>query len=303
MPAGRVENDRLIITDAIYSQIPGYRPLALDLIRPIHSRGSVPLVIWIHGGAWLFGTNKHPAPFLAAARVFDRLVEAGYAVARITYRFSAEACFPAQLHDVKAAVRWLRGHSSALGIDPARFAVWGESAGGHLASLIALTGDSPDPELSGAPASPGVSDAVQTGLIWYGPSDLLSMQSQAHPEATNDHDAPDSPESLLVGAPVQQAPERAGAASPVTYVTPAAPPLRLVHGVEDRVVPSGQSVELHERLLAAGAEAELSLVPGADHCFTGVDLAPLVDDALDFLSRTVGVPSALSSPERQAGEV
>ncbi|GII30118.1 alpha/beta hydrolase [Planotetraspora mira] len=272
--------------DMMVAEIPGHRPLMLDLRLPAGASGPVPLVIWIHGGAWLSGTNKHPAPPLAGARIPDRLLAAGYAVAAVTYRLSAEARFPAQLHDVKAAVRRLRADAPELGLDPSRFAVWGESAGGLLAALIALTGDRAD--LAGEVGVTGVSDAVKSAVVWYGPSNLLTMQAQAHPEAPMDHDAPDSPESLLIGGAVQENPDEARAASPVTYATAQAPAIRLVHGAEDRIVAAGQSVELHERLTGAGAPAELRLVAGADHCFVGVPVGPLVDDALDFFRRTIG---------------
>ncbi|MEV0901505.1 alpha/beta hydrolase [Actinoplanes sp. NPDC049802] len=273
------------VIDAIVAEHPGYRPLTLDLFRPPGTGGPLPLVIWVHGGAWRFGTNKHDGPQLAPARIGDRIVAAGYALARVTYRLSAEATFPAQLYDVKAAVRWLRGNATDLGLDQSRFAVWGESAGGHLAALVALTGD--DPTVGdGSPG--GVSDAVRAGVLWYAPSDLLTMAAQNHPRGLQDHDGPDSPESRLVGGPVQEMPKESAAASPVSYVSPDAPPLLLAHGDQDRVVPVGQSRELHERLTAVGAPAELRIVAGADHCFVGADLVPLVDEGLAFLDRHLG---------------
>ncbi|MEV4282940.1 alpha/beta hydrolase [Actinoplanes xinjiangensis] len=271
--------------DAIVAEHPGYRPLTLDLFRPDRGRPPYPLVIWVHGGAWRFGSNKQDGPQLAPARIGDRILAAGYALARVTYRLSAEATFPAPLHDVKAAVRWLRHHSGELGLDRSRFAVWGESAGGHLAALVALSGD--DPVTAGDDVVPGISDAVRAGVIWYAPSNLLTMAAQNHPEGLQDHDAPDSPESRLVGGPVQELPKESAAASPVNYVSPDAPPLLIVHGDQDRIVPVGQSRELYERLAALGAPVDLRIVPGADHCFVGADLAPLVQEGLDFLDRSL----------------
>ncbi|MBW6433831.1 alpha/beta hydrolase [Actinoplanes hulinensis] len=268
------------VIDAIVAEHPGYRPVTLDLFRPLVD-GPLPLVIWVHGGAWRYGTNKHDGPQLAPARIGDRILAAGYALARVTYRLSAEATFPAPLHDVKAAVRWLSRNAADLGLDRSRFAIWGESAGGHLAALVALTGDDP----TVGDHDPGVSDAVRAGVLWYAPSNLLTMAAQNHPRGLQDHDAPDSPESRLVGGPVQEMPKESAAASPVSYVSPDAPPLLLVHGDQDRVVPVGQSRELHERLTAVGAPAELHIVPGADHCFVGAGLAPLVHEGLTFLDR------------------
>jgi acetyl esterase/lipase len=284
-PAAIRLDDRLCWPDVIVAEPEGYRPLLLDLFRPVAATAAAPVVLWIHGGAWRFGTHKREAPALAPARIGERLLAAGYALARVSYRLSAEATFPAQLHDAKAAIRWLRHHSTELGLDPDRFAVWGESAGGHLAALAALTGDRTD--LAGTGGILGVSDAVQAGIVWYGPSNLLTMAAQNHPQSTLDHDAPDAPESLLVGGPVQQRPAESAAASPVTYASPDAPPLLLVHGDDDRVVPDGQSRELHERLIEVGAQVELEIVPDADHCFVGADLDALVTDGIDFLRRTL----------------
>lgn len=284
VPPAQVRDGVVERLDATVSLVPGYRPLMLDFYRPVDREGQVlPLVIWVHGGAWLFGSPKENPEFLVASRLFQRVLESGYALARVTYRLSAEATFPAQICDVKAAVRWLRQNAAALGVDPRAFAAWGESAGGHLSSMIALTGV-PDCGWEGASEA----DGVQAAVIWYGPSDLASMQSQALPTAFDDHDAPGSPESRLIGAPVNQAADLALQASPISYVTAGAPPMRLIHGLADRVVPSAQSQELFDALTAVGAPVELSLVPDADHCFDGVDLTPIVDDSLEFLAHTIG---------------
>ncbi|GAA4600821.1 acetyl esterase/lipase [Actinoplanes octamycinicus] len=286
-PPPVTEGDRVCRRDATVAEVPGFRPLTLDLFRPVGSEQPHPLIIWIHGGAWLFGSNKADGPQLAPADITSRILAAGFAVARVTYRLSGEARFPAQLHDVKAAVRWLRRYAAELGLDPSRFGVWGESAGGHLAALIALTGDDPDPALAGRNGILGVSDAVQSAVVWYGPSDLLTMAAQSHPEGVQDHDAPDAPESLLVGGPVQTLPTEAAAASPVTYVSAEAPPILLMHGADDRVVPAGQSEELHDRLAALSAPVALRLIPGADHCFTGTDLTPLINESLEHFAKTL----------------
>ena len=283
-PAPVADGDMLCWRDAIVAEIDGFRPLGLDLFRPAAAPIPVPVLIWIHGGAWLMGTNKREAPPLVHGHIGRRILEAGYALARVTYRLSGEAPFPAQIHDVKAAVRWLRYHADDLGLDPDRFAVWGESAGGHLAAMTALTGDT---ALAGDSGILGVSDTVQAAVVWYGPSDLLTMAAQNHPQGLQDHDAPNAPESLLVGGPVQDRKRESAIASPVTYARADAPPMLLAHGEEDRIVPVGQSRELHDRLIALGAPAELHIVPGADHCFVGVDLDPLVTEGLQFLKRAL----------------
>ncbi|BBH67513.1 hypothetical protein ACTI_41980 [Actinoplanes sp. OR16] len=280
VPAPATEGDLTIWRDAVVGEVSGFRPLTADIHRPADDRQR-PLVVWIHGGAWRKGSNKGDA----VARIPERLLEAGYAVARVTYRLSGEAKFPAQLHDVKAAVRWVRHHAAELGVDPARIGVWGESAGGHLATLLALTGK--DPELAGDVGVLDQSDSVAAAVVWYGPSNLLSMAAQNHPEGLQDHDDPDSPESRLVGGPVQDLPKESAAASPVTYVSDAAPPILLVHGDEDRIVPVGQSIELHQRLSDAGARVQLRIVNGADHCLIGADPEPEVAASIAHLDRSL----------------
>ncbi|WP_164465889.1 alpha/beta hydrolase [Actinoplanes teichomyceticus] len=278
-----VEGDRLRWCDTVVAEIPGFRPLALDLFRPLAVEPPVPLVIWIHGDAWRAGDHRgEPAP-PAAGRITERLLGDGFAVARVTYRLSGEARFPAPLHDVKAAVRWLRGHAGELGLDAARFGVWGESAGGHLASLVALTGDDPDPVLTGHFGIPRVSDAVQSAVVWYGPSNLLSMAAQSHPYGLDRG----GPEGLLLGGVVPDLSGEAAAASPVTYVSAEAPPMLLVHGALDRVVPAAQSRELHDRLAALGAPVTVRIIPGAGHRLTGADLTAPVTESLEHLVKTL----------------
>ncbi|RZT78835.1 acetyl esterase/lipase [Micromonospora violae] len=273
--ASRPWSDRIEHRDIVVNEVPGFRPLTLDLVLPVAAPQPVPVLVWIHGGAWLFGSPKQPPDWLMEVDPFTAAIRAGFAVASAQYRLSGEAHFPAQLDDVTAAVRWLRRHGHTVGVDRERIGVWGESAGGHLASMIALTGNDQD------------DTRVQAAVCWYAPSNLLTIQSQAHPAGTIDHDAADSPESLLIGAPLAGNPALGRAASPITYVTDQAPPMLLVHGDQDLVVPVGQSEELAAALTTAGAEVELSVVRGADHCFGGVPLEPLIRDTLAFFTRAL----------------
>lgn len=226
----------------------------LDVFYPAKAGKPVPLVVWIHGGAWLGGT-KERCPAMP-------LLEDGFAVASVTYRFSQHAKFPAQIEDCKAAIRWLRAHATEFNIDPARIGVWGASAGGHLVALLGVAGDRKEWERGGHLDQ---SSRVQAVVNWFGPANLLTMGAQSGPDSRIDHDAPNSPESKLVGGPVQERKEAATAASPVTYASADDAPMLLVHGDRDNVVPIGQSKELHEALKKAGVDVTFTTIPGAGH--------------------------------------
>jgi acetyl esterase/lipase len=216
---------------------------------------------------------------------FHRLVAAGFAVASVDYRLSAEAVFPAQPHDVTAAARWLATRADELGVVTGRIVAWGESAGGHLAALLGLTAGRPElAEVTGGDAPP-----VAGVVDWYGPSDLTTIRAQARPDAIARSDEPDSRESLLLGAPLAEAPDLARRASPVTYVHAGAPPFHLAHGADDRFVPAEQSRELAAALEVNGVPVELSLVPGADHMWRAApNPTAIFDAAVDFTGRLLG---------------
>ncbi|MEF2979010.1 alpha/beta hydrolase [Subtercola sp. YIM 133946] len=278
----------------VYSAIAGYRELELDVHVPTGHPSPVGLVVWMHGGAWLFGSRVNLPEYWPEGSLFQSLIDAGLAVASIDYRHSREAPFPAQLHDAKAAVRYLRAFADDFGIDPDRIGVWGESAGGHLAALVALTGDIA--ELEGDDGIVGPSSAVSAIVDFYGVSNLVTMPSllESFPpewitqlEAMGGDLPPDPMQVLLAGSPLPEA-QRATSASPVTWISPNAPPFLLVHGDADTVVPHAQSTELHERLTASGIPVELVTVAGADHVFVGADPVPLIELGTAFLRRHLG---------------
>ncbi len=128
----------LRVPGLVYGEVLGYRPLELDLYLP-QAGGPVPVVVHVHGGGWRRGSRREPLPVLGAG-FYDTLAAEGFAVAAIDYRLSGEARFPAQLEDVRTAISWVRDHAASYGLDADREFLWGDSAGGHLALLAALTG-------------------------------------------------------------------------------------------------------------------------------------------------------------------
>lgn len=257
----------------------------LDLYLP-DGPGPFPVVLIIHGGAFMFGDKAHDISKAGT----DQLLARGYAVANVNYRLSGEAKAPAQLHDVKAAVRWLRAHAREYRLIPDKFGAWGASAGANLAALLGTS--------AGVVALEGVelgqvdcSSRIQAVVDWFGPTDFLQMDSQlrdAACPAPGGHDAPDSPESLLIGAPIQMRPDLVRAVNPITYVSPESASFLIQHGTADCVVPPGQSQLLYDALLLAiGAKkVELTLIEGAPHGGGPLFWAEEnVQRVLDFLDR------------------
>jgi acetyl esterase/lipase len=286
VPVSTLDSGVVVHHGVEFATVEGFRPLLLDLYLPVAS-GSCPAIVYLHGGGWAVGTRRRFGRALASwsPTALDRVAQAGFAVATIDYRLSGEAKFPAQLHDAKAAIRWVRGNSSGLGIDPARVITWGESAGGHLAMLAGLTGDRPD--LDGSIGEHlGQSSAVSGVIDWYGPMNLLSLGSQHPPGSDKRPDDADSWESTMVGVPLQTDPARTLAASPISYVHSDAPPVQIHHGNADTLVPYAQSVEFADALRAAGGTVELITVEGSDHFWIGApDLDAIFESSLAFARR------------------
>ena len=257
----------------------------LDLYLPDRSSERNPLVVYIHGGAFKEGDKR------GHARLFRKVLAAGYAVASLNYRMSGEARFPALVQDVKAAVRFLRANADRYRIDPERFAAWGPSAGGYLVAMLGVTGDVTDfdaPALGNA----GVSSRVQAVVDWFGPTDfgVMDAQAAANPACGADaqyHDAADSPESLLLGAPVQDVPELVRAANPITYISASAPPFLIQHGTVDCVVPTQQSVILFEALVPVLGEGRvtLTLLENAGHGGQAFESKANMERMFAFLDR------------------
>jgi acetyl esterase/lipase len=239
----------------------------LDLYLPRDPGGPVPLLIWSSGSGWMRDDGKQGAADLAPF-----FTAAGYAVAGISVRSSSQAVFPAQVHDAKAAVRWLRRNAAEYGIDPARFAIMGNSSGGWVAAMVALTADVA--ELDGRSGATGVSSRVQAAVDFFGPTDFLQMDAHmiggcaefgALLQIEGCHRDPGSPESRLVGGPIEAHPDVCARANPVTYVGSEAPPMMILHGQLDALVPHHQSELLYEALRDHGNEAIFYSIPDIGH--------------------------------------
>jgi acetyl esterase/lipase len=238
------------IADIEFARV-GQRSLLLDLDLPQNQPKPLPVIVWLYGGAWEGGSKEERQ---SPRVVDDALLERGYAIASISYRYSHEALFPAQIQDCKAAIRWLRAHADEYGLDADHIGAWGYSAGAHLAALLGTTGDHPEFDVGD---NLNYSSQVQAAATFAAPTDLGTMGGY--------HDKPDSPESRLIGAPVPENPALVAYASPLTYVSNSSAPFLLIHGDQDTIVIPSQSKLLYDALLAAGVEATLYVIAGCDH--------------------------------------
>ncbi|HKH47652.1 MAG TPA: alpha/beta hydrolase fold domain-containing protein [Thermoanaerobaculia bacterium] len=284
------------------------RNLQLDLLVPSGASAPVPVVVWIHGGGWFQG-SRTPIPSGVSA-----LCSRGFAVASIDYRLTADAVWPAQIQDCKGAVRWLRAHAGQYGLDPDRFAAWGESAGGQLANMLGVSGGlgtvsvgSVSVDLEGTMGgNAGQSSRVQAVVDWFGHSDLLRLRFYP---ATTLHDPPGSPESKLIGGPIQKNPERAATASPVSFVSPDDPPFLILHGTIDDLVAFNQSEILADALRSRGVPVSFVPVPNVGHggpSFSSTTnlqtVYQFLDDRLGNLgSATVSVSAGSAFAETSTG--
>lgn len=229
----------------------------LDLLLPKNPKqAKLPIIVFIHGGAWRAGDKR------SGRRQLERFVASGdYAGVTVGYRLSQEAHWPAQIHDCKAAIRWIRGNADSHGLDASKIAVWGTSAGGHLVSMLGTSA-----EVQGLEGTLGnygdQSSRVTCVANYFGPSQLLTMDD--HPSSIV-HNAVDSPESQLIGAAIQENKTKANNASPISHVTADDAPFLHVHGDQDKLVPYPQSVALDKALDAQGVSSLLITMADKGH--------------------------------------
>jgi acetyl esterase/lipase len=272
-----------VITDIAYTDPVPATTIGnlLDLYIPqVPGEQQLPLLIWTSGSAWFSDNGK-----AGAAAIAEQFTPRGYAVAGVSVRSSFQVKFPGQLFDIRAAVRWLRSHAEEYDIDPDRIAIMGNSSGGWVSAIAATTSDIL--QFGGEPDVGGVSSAVQASVPFFPPTAFLRMDQQTLEQKETYglpflpvivHDAPFSPESNLIGCPIQTCPEATEAANPIGYVNGLEPPISVFHGTFDPLLPPGQSEALYEALRAAGSEASFTLVDGAGHS---------VDDIIGAESFTV----------------
>lgn len=269
---------RLFPNVSSYLDIPfagplGFRPLTLDLHVPDHDDGGFrPVAVYAHPGGWFLGTRMMgPWAFL---------LDAGIAVASLSYRLSGEASFPTPVHDVAAGVRWVHSHASEYGLDDRRVIGFGSSAGAYLISAVALM---PTEMLGGVGPTPEAPCRLCAVVEHYGPSEPTHLDEDARPDTVELMDGPTSTLSRFLGFMASERPKEAAAAGLVQYVSPSAPPFLIAHGDADRRVGINQSQRLADALGASGVDVRFHIVPGADHGAPEFDQEPIHQVTLDFL--------------------
>jgi acetyl esterase/lipase len=267
--------------DIEYAMIEGFRPLRMDLHLP-PGTGPAPVVVYVHGGGFRFGSKSEG---VVARPIWKALIEAGFAVAAVEYRLTGEAIFPACVHDVHAAVRWLRAYAGTMGISADAITAWGESAGAHLALFLGT--NTSDLGIVGDDGVTGAESGVSGVVAWFAPVDFPRLAEHAGAEPGTGADAANSAESRLIGVPIRENPQLAAYASPITHVSQLSAPTLLVHGDADVLVPYQQSVCYRHALQAVEIPVELDIVPGAGHGFAGIDQEPLIRECVDFLCGVV----------------
>ena len=285
LPAGVTIHENL-------SYAPGGHPRQkLDLLLPKERKADKPLpvIAFIHGGGWRGGDKRSGigrlAPFVAGGE---------FAGLSIGYRLSGDATWPSQIHDCKAAIRWIRANAKEYHLDPERIGVWGSSAGGHLVAMLGVSGSSTALE-GNVGAHLDQDSSVGCVVDFFGPSELLTMGD--HPSKI-DHNAADSPESLLVGGALQEHKERARSASPIAYVTEGDAAFLIVHGTKDQLVPYQQSVDLNQKLVAAGVPSNLITVDGGGHGNFGAATGEIQDLVRTFLTKHLGEAGDVKTTDR-----
>lgn len=229
----------------------------LDIYLPPNAKANTPLIVWIHGGAWML--NDKYADMSYMKNTLKGFIDSGYAIASIDYRYSTTAVFPAQLQDCHQALQYLYDHAAQYKLDKDRIALIGFSAGGHLASILGLSLNNSITAFY--PNGIKSRFKIRCVLDFYGPSDLIAIFNNPDTSINNAR----NPVAILLGATPVERPDLAKAASPVTYIDKNDPPFFIVQGEKDESVPNTQSRLLSGWLTVTGVKNEITIVPNAPH--------------------------------------
>lgn len=241
--------------------------LKLDLAKPAESPGPFPAVLVIHGGAWRSGSKD------SNRRLLDEFAARGFVAVSPQYRFCPKDLFPAQVHDVKSAVRWLRTHAGEHKTDPNRIGAMGFSAGGHLALMLGVT--EPKDGLEGDAGDDAPSSRVQAVVNYFGPTDLLA------------EDIPDLSKPLVndfLGGEAKAKADLAKQASPLSFVSPDDPPILTFQGTKDPLVPFTQAIKLNQAMTKAMVPGRVELLVGESHGWGGPELERTIDQTFRFFT-------------------
>jgi acetyl esterase/lipase len=266
------------IKEVVYNKS-GAAELKLDLMSPKGGEGPFPAVFIIHGGAWRTGDKADVRP------IMSDFAKHGYVAISPQYRFCPKETFPAQVHDVKAAVRWLKSNAKQYRVDADRIGAIGFSAGGHLALLLGLT--APGDGLEGEAGLSGVDSRIKAVVNFFGPTDL----------AANDIPLISQPlvNDFLGGTPAAK-PGAAVKASPLSYVSKDDAPVLTFQGTNDSLVPYSPAIKLAQAMTAAGLAGRVELLVGAEHGWDGAELERTKNEALAFLDRYLKASPRPSKP-------
>lgn len=248
----------------------------LDIYLPPNANSTTPLIVWVHGGAWML--NDKYADMGYMSNTIKGFINKGYALASIDYRHSTTAIFPAQIQDCNQALEFLYQHAAQYHFDKNRIALIGFSAGGHLASLMGLSANNAVKDFYPAGMTPHF--RIKCVLDYYGPSDFIALATNPDTAANNSR----NPVSVLLGAMAVDRPDLAKKASPVTYIDKNDPPFIIVQGEKDESVPNTQSKLLHAWLGLTGVKSQLIVVPNAPHYGVMFDTEDIRKEVFAFLA-------------------
>ena len=255
--------------------------LQLDLARPKTQKGKAPALVMIHGGGWVGGDRSdfHSLQF--------SLAQSGIVCISVQYRLAPQSKFPAQIEDVKAAVRWLRAHADQYQVDPERIAAFGASAGAHLAVLLALTSD--QPKFEGQGGNPEQSSAVKAAVALAGPYDLTLGYNSSTKQNLQEGTAVRGMLISFLGGSPDDVPGQYRDASPITYVRKDQPPLLLCHGEMDTLVLVEQADIMSQKIQSIGASVDYLRIPDGTHNGFGKDQNQHLLHIVEFLKKQLGL--------------